>query len=63
MTGRICVQAFEFPANYPKDPADRVIGATAVVEGLNLVTADQAIRPVKSRANDLVNFAPPQRSP
>jgi PIN domain nuclease of toxin-antitoxin system len=44
ITGRICVQAFEFPANYPKDPADRVIGATAVVEGLSLVTADQAIR-------------------
>src|SRR5580693_969012 len=37
ITGRICVQAFEFPANYPKDPADRVIGATAVVEGLSLV--------------------------
>jgi PIN domain nuclease of toxin-antitoxin system len=44
ITGRICVQAFEFPANYPKDPADRVIGATAVIEGLELVTADQAIR-------------------
>jgi PIN domain nuclease of toxin-antitoxin system len=48
ITGRICVQAFEFPVNYPKDPADRVIGATAVIEGLNLVTADQAIR--QSRA-------------
>jgi PIN domain nuclease of toxin-antitoxin system len=48
ITGRICVQAFEFPVTYPKDPADRVIGATAVIEGLNLVTADQAIR--KSKA-------------
>jgi PIN domain nuclease of toxin-antitoxin system len=48
ITGRICVQAFEFPANYPKDPADRVIGATAVVEGLSLVTADQAIRQSKA---------------
>jgi PIN domain nuclease of toxin-antitoxin system len=48
ITGRICVQAFEFPVNYPKDPADRVIGATAVIEGLNLVTADQAIRRSKA---------------
>jgi PIN domain nuclease of toxin-antitoxin system len=48
ITGRICVQAFEFPVSYPKDPADRVIGATAVVEGLNLVTADQAIRQSKA---------------
>jgi PIN domain nuclease of toxin-antitoxin system len=48
ITGRICVQAFEFPVNYPKDPADRVIGATAVVEGLHLVTADQAIRQSKA---------------
>jgi len=48
ITGRICVQAFEFPANFPKDPADRVIGATAVIEGLNLVTADEAIRHSKA---------------
>jgi len=48
ITGRICVQAFEFPIDYPRDPADRVIGATAVIEGLKLVTADQAIR--QSRA-------------
>ena len=48
ITGKICVQAFEFPANYPKDSADRVIGATAVIEGLNLVTADQAIRQSKA---------------
>ncbi len=48
ITGRICVQAFKFPANFPKDPADRVIGATAVIEGLNLVTADEAIRQSKA---------------
>jgi PIN domain nuclease of toxin-antitoxin system len=42
--GHICVQAFGLPANYPKDPADRIIGATALVEGLSLVTADRAIR-------------------
>ena len=33
-----------FPANYPKDPADRIIGATAPVEGLSLITADRAIQ-------------------
>ncbi|MFZ0419845.1 MAG: type II toxin-antitoxin system VapC family toxin [Candidatus Sulfotelmatobacter sp.] len=44
MNSRICVQAFELPASYPKDPADRIIGATALVEGLPLITADQAIR-------------------
>jgi PIN domain nuclease of toxin-antitoxin system len=47
ITGRICVRAFGFPANYPKDPADRVIGATAVIEGLHLVTADRGIRQSK----------------
>jgi PIN domain nuclease of toxin-antitoxin system len=44
ITGRICVQAFDLPANYPKDPMDRIIGATGMVEGLALVTADRAIR-------------------
>ena len=44
ITGRICVQAFDLPTNYPKDPADRIIGATALVEGLRVITADRAIR-------------------
>ena len=44
ITGRICVQAFDLPTNYPKDPADRIIGATALVESLTLITADRAIR-------------------
>jgi PIN domain nuclease of toxin-antitoxin system len=48
MNSRICVQAFDLPGAYPKDPADRIIGATALVEGLTLVTADRGIR--KSRA-------------
>jgi PIN domain nuclease of toxin-antitoxin system len=48
MNSRICVQAFNLPTAYPKDPADRIIGATALVEGLPLITADQAIR--RSRA-------------
>jgi PIN domain nuclease of toxin-antitoxin system len=48
ITSKIAMQAFTLPANYPNDPADRVIGATAVIEGLTLVTADQAIRRSKA---------------
>ena len=48
ITGRICVSALALPAAYPRDPADRVIGATALVEGLPLITADDGIRRSKS---------------
>jgi PIN domain nuclease of toxin-antitoxin system len=48
ITGRACVRAFELPDSYPRDPADRIIGATALVEGLPLLTADLDIR--RSRA-------------
>jgi PIN domain nuclease of toxin-antitoxin system len=48
ITANIAVQAFELPAGYPKDPVDRIIGATALVEDIPLLTADQAIR--RSRA-------------
>ncbi len=44
ITGRACARAMILPAKYPKDPTDRVIGATALVEGLPLLTADGAIR-------------------
>ena len=44
ISGRICVRAFTLPPSYPKDPADRIIGATALVEGLSLLTADREIR-------------------
>lgn len=43
MNGHICVRAFALPSTYPKDPADRVIAATALVQGLSLVTADREI--------------------
>jgi len=48
ITGRACVRIQELPASYPKDPADRMIGATALAEGLPLLTADRDIR--RSRA-------------
>jgi PIN domain nuclease of toxin-antitoxin system len=48
ISGRACVRALGLPAAYPADPADRIIAATALVEGLPLLTADRAIR--RSRA-------------
>ena len=48
ISGRTCVRALGLPAPYPKDPADRIIGATALVEGLSLLTANREIR--RSRA-------------
>jgi PIN domain nuclease of toxin-antitoxin system len=48
ISGRACVRALQLPAAYPKDPADRIIAGTALVEGLALLTADHAIR--RSRA-------------
>ena len=38
----------ELPATYPKDPADRIVGATALVEELSLFTADRNIRRSKA---------------
>ena len=43
ISGRACVRAIGLPATYPKDPADRIIGATALVVGLPLLTADREI--------------------
>jgi PIN domain nuclease of toxin-antitoxin system len=48
ISGRACVRAVGLPEAYPKDPADRIIAATALVEGLPLVTADRDIRRSRS---------------
>jgi len=48
ITGRICASALALPAAYSRDPADRVIGATALVEGFPLITADDGIRRSKA---------------
>jgi PIN domain nuclease of toxin-antitoxin system len=48
ISGRACARALTLPAAYPKDPADRIIGATALVEGLPLLTADREIRRSKA---------------
>lgn len=47
ITARVCVRAMALTAAFPNDPADRVISATALVEGIPLVTADDAIRKAK----------------
>lgn len=47
ITSRACLVARTFPPDYPRDPADRIIGATAVAEGLLLLTADREIRRCK----------------
>jgi PIN domain nuclease of toxin-antitoxin system len=44
ISARICVRSSSLPLSYPNDPADRIIGATALSEGLSLITADRAIR-------------------
>ena len=47
LTPTIAALATQFPGDYPHDPADRLIGATARAEGLTLITRDERIR--KSR--------------
>jgi PIN domain nuclease of toxin-antitoxin system len=44
ITPEIAALATQFPDDYPRDPADRLIGATARAEGLALVTRDEGIR-------------------
>lgn len=44
ITQEIAVLATQFPESYPRDPADRLIGATARAEGIALVTQDRRIR-------------------
>jgi PIN domain nuclease of toxin-antitoxin system len=43
MSGAIALRGMLFSDRYPKDPADRQIGATAIAHGLTLVTADRKI--------------------
>ena len=47
ITPEIAAFAVQLPSSFPKDPADRLIAATAMVEGAPLVTADGRIRGAK----------------
>jgi PIN domain nuclease of toxin-antitoxin system len=44
ITAEVAAIAAQFSDDYPKDPADRLIGATAMAEGMALVTRDERIR-------------------
>jgi PIN domain nuclease of toxin-antitoxin system len=44
LTPEIAFQGVRLPEQFPKDPSDRIIAATAMVEGMALVTADTRIR-------------------
>ena len=48
ISGGVCARMLGLPTSYPNDPADRIIAATALVEGLRLVTADREIRRSKA---------------
>ena len=43
ITPEIAVRSVQFPKSYPNDPQDRIIGATAIVEGIRLLTHDKRI--------------------
>jgi len=47
ITQEIAIRSVQFPDSYPNDPQDRIIGATALAEGIRLLTHDKLI--VKSR--------------
>jgi PIN domain nuclease of toxin-antitoxin system len=47
ITAKIAALANQFPADYSSDPCDRLIGATALAEGIVLITKDAKIRDCK----------------
>jgi len=44
ITPEIAALAAQFPDTFPKDPADRLIAATARAEGIGLITGDEKLR-------------------
>jgi PIN domain nuclease of toxin-antitoxin system len=50
ITVKIAVLANQLLSDYPGDPCDRLIGATALSEGMTLVTKDSKIRTCKQVA-------------
>jgi PIN domain nuclease of toxin-antitoxin system len=44
ITSAVAALSVQLSANFPNDPADRIIAATAIVHGMKLVTSDALIR-------------------
>jgi PIN domain nuclease of toxin-antitoxin system len=44
LTVEVAIESEQFSNRFPSDPADRLIGATARVHGLILLTSDRSIR-------------------
>jgi PIN domain nuclease of toxin-antitoxin system len=47
ITPKAAALANQFPPSYSSDPCDRLIGATALAEGMVLITKDANIRACK----------------
>ena len=48
ITAKVAVLANQLPATFSSDPCDRLIGGTALAEGITLVTKDRTIRDCKA---------------
>jgi PIN domain nuclease of toxin-antitoxin system len=44
LTPEIAALAVRLPSGFPRDPADRIIASTAIIDAAPLVTADERIR-------------------
>jgi len=44
LTAEVAASAATMPVGFPRDPFDRIIAATALINGLQLITADREIR-------------------
>ena len=44
ITPEVAVMAAKLPDNFPRDPFDRMIAATAIMHSAHLITADEKIR-------------------
>ena len=58
LTPEIAAATNELPENFPGDPFDRVISATAKVMNLTLVTCDKAIRDARFCKVEFYPFTP-----